>query len=89
MAGRVSAVINNDQLNKPKNAMQTLTNTYHGTSVSIRSDLSWLQIEELAYRANRGFVRHQSKHDKNIVRLHRRIKNALCGSTGCKCGTVR
>lgn len=69
--------------------MNTLQNRYHNTSVNIRTALSWEQIDEMAYHANRELVQHRTAQDRRIIALHRRIKFALCGSADCKCGTVR
>lgn len=69
--------------------MQTLHNRYHNTSVRIRTDLSWDQIEEMAYHAHRECTRYRTAQDRRILALHRRIKSALCGATDCRCGTVR
>lgn len=69
--------------------MQTLTNSFHNTSVRIKSPLSWDQIDDIAYHARRELTRYRTRQDRNILALHRRIKNALCGSVDCKCGTVR
>jgi len=69
--------------------MQTLKNSFHGTSVQIRSSLAWEEIEELSNQAKRKLPRDRSRHDKQMIRLANRIKTTLCGSADCKCGTVR
>lgn len=58
--------------------MQTLTNSFHQTSIRIRSTLTWEQIEHRAYSG-----------DKAAKRLKARIRKTLCGMADCKCGTVR
>jgi hypothetical protein len=69
--------------------MQTLTNSYHNTSVRIRTDLTWDQIEDMVYHVRREFTRYRTPQDRRVLALHRRIKSALCGMSDCKCGTVR
>lgn len=69
--------------------MQTLTNSFHGTSTRIRSSLTWEQIEEEAHHARRCMPYQRTAGDRRTIALHRRIKSALCGSSTCRCGTVR
>jgi hypothetical protein len=58
--------------------MTTLTNSFHGTSY--RTQLSREQLEHLASRVNQGTA---VAGDKD---LYRKIRKALCGCEGCKCG---
>lgn len=74
---------------QPDYIMQTLTNSFHRTSIRIRSAHSWEYIADRAYYAHRELPRYRSVHDTRFIRLHRRIKNTLCGSLTCQCGTVR
>lgn len=67
--------------------MQTLTNSFHNTSVRIKSPLSWDQICDEVYHIRREFSRYHSKGDRRLLALHRRIKNALCGMSDCTCST--
>jgi hypothetical protein len=69
--------------------MQTLINSLHNTSVNIRTNLAWEQIDEMAYFARREPTRYRTAQDRRVLALHRRIKLALCGAYDCKCGTVR
>lgn len=74
---------------QPNYTMQTLTNSFHGTSIRIRSAHAWDYIATRAYYAHRELPRYRSVHDERFIRLHRRIKSTLCGSLTCECGTVR
>lgn len=58
--------------------MQTLTNSFHNTSIRVRTSLTWEQIEHRAYNG-----------DKAVKRLKARIRRRLCGMADCKCGAVR
>jgi hypothetical protein len=69
--------------------MQTLSNSYHNTSVRIRTQLTWEQIDDMTYHARREFARYRTPQDRRVLALHRRIKSVLCGAADCKCGTVR
>ena len=69
--------------------MQTLENSFHNTSIRIRTTVSWDEICYEIYHIRRNPCRYHSKADKNLLALHRRIKNRLCGMADCKCGTVR
>lgn len=69
--------------------MNTLRNTYHNTSVRIKSALSWEQIDEMAHRAESKPVPHRTADERRILALRLGIKRALCGSKNCTCGTVR
>lgn len=69
--------------------MNTLRNTYHNTSVRIKSALSWEQIDDMAHRAESKPVTRRTVDDRRIIALRLGIKRALCGSKNCTCGTVR
>lgn len=69
--------------------MQTLHNTFHGTSIRIHSQLTWEQIVNAAYYAESTPPHRRNHQQRNALALHRRIKNALCGASDCTCGTVR
>jgi hypothetical protein len=69
--------------------MQTLHNTFHGTSIRIKSPLDWEQIADAAYRAESARPHNRNRSQLNALALYRRIKRALCGMADCHCGTVR
>ncbi len=69
--------------------MQTLRNTLHNTSIRIKSPLDWDQIVDAAYRAESTRPHNRNRSQLNALALHKRIKRALCGMTGCCCGIVR
>jgi hypothetical protein len=69
--------------------MQTLTNSFHNTSVRIRSTLTAEQIFDAAWKAECHRPCNQSKADKLAIALRKRIWRKLCGIKGCTCGTVR
>ena len=61
----------------------TLRNSFHGTSVNIRTASenaasAWYDLDHQAYIG--------CTYSKRKIA---RIKRALCGSSDCKCGTVR
>ena len=69
--------------------MQTLHNTFHGTSIRIHSQLTWEQIVDAAYRAESARPHNRNRSQLNALALHGRIRRTLCGITGCSCGIVR
>jgi hypothetical protein len=69
--------------------MQTLENTFHNTSIRIKSPLDWEQIVKAAYYAESTRPHNRNRSQINALALHRRIRRALCGMTDCHCGTVR
>jgi hypothetical protein len=69
--------------------MQTLHNTLHNTSIRIRSQLTWEQIVDAAYRAESARPHNRNRSQLNALALHKRIRRALCGMTDCSCGIVR
>jgi hypothetical protein len=69
--------------------MQTLTNSFHNTSIRIRSTLTVGQIFDAAWQAECHRPCNQSKADKLAIALRKRIWSKLCGIKGCTCGTVR
>lgn len=69
--------------------MTTLRNSFYGTSVQIRSSLTWDEIDELSSQAKQELPRYRTRHDKRMIRFANRLKTTLCGSLACKCGTVR
>ncbi len=68
--------------------MQTLTNSLHGTSLRIKSPLTWDEIQEAALLACNTPAYARTKDERRAIALHRRIKRALCGRPNCRCGTV-
>ena len=62
-----------------------LMNSFHNTEVSVRvaednSSEAWFEIQSAAYNeANYGPARRRLA----------RVRNNLCGSSECQCGTVR
>jgi len=69
--------------------MQTLTNSYHNTSINLRTTLTWDQIETAAYRAHSVAPYRRTSKERSAIRRMQRIKETLCGSYSCTCGTVR
>jgi hypothetical protein len=69
--------------------MQTLTNSFHNTSIRIRSTLTVDQIFDAAWQAEGHHPCNHSKTDKLAIALRKRIWRKLCGIKGCTCGTVR
>jgi hypothetical protein len=69
--------------------MQTLSNSFHQTSIRIKSQLDWDEIVNAAYRAKSTPAHNRNRSQLNALALHKRIKRALCGMTDCTCGTVR
>jgi len=69
--------------------MQTLRNTFHNTSIRIKSHLDWQQIVNAAYRAKSTPAHNRNRSQLNTLALHKRIKRTLCGMADCDCGTVR
>jgi len=69
--------------------MTTLTNSFHNTSVRIRSALTVEQIFDAAWQAECHRPYNQSRADKLAIALRKRISRKLCGIKGCTCGTVR
>lgn len=66
--------------------LHTLTNTYHGTSIRIRSTEStaqeaWFLIQYAALGSPDPTTAAKRRYHK--------IRSALCGVSGCQCGTVR
>lgn len=62
----------------------TLTNSFHNTECRVSA--KWGETareawEEIQIRAMEG--------DESAKRAKRRVRNALCGSHDCTCGTVR
>jgi hypothetical protein len=67
----------------------TLTNSFHGTSTSVLCDyrdgeVSQIQVySDLVDAASREYRFGPARRRLN------RVRNALCGFSGCTCGTVR
>lgn len=64
----------------------TLTNSFHGTSVNVRTKAdsqseAWFEIQAAVYGQTNPTAAAKARL--------RRVQNALCGSEGCHCGTVR
>jgi hypothetical protein len=64
----------------------TLTNSFHGTRVNVRTNAdnqqdAWFEIQAAVYGQA-----HPTAAAK--ARL-RRVEKALCGMKDCRCGTVR
>lgn len=64
----------------------TLTNSFHGTRVNVRTNAdnpqeAWYEIQSAVY--SQAYPTAAAK-----ARL-RRVEKALCGIKGCRCGTVR
>jgi len=65
----------------------TLTNSFHGTSVSVgvpeyaagSQEDAWAYIQEKAYPVS-------TKPDR---KQYNRVRRALCGISDCQCGIVR
>jgi hypothetical protein len=63
----------------------TLTNSFHGTRVKVRTDAdnqqdAWFEIQ--------AAVHGQSNPTAAARAKLRRIEKALCGIKGCKCGVL-
>lgn len=63
-----------------------LRNSYHGTSVVVRSSAS--SAEEAWYQIMADV--HSRPHPSSAAKRRlRRIEQTLCGIEGCQCGIVR
>ncbi len=80
--------INKPQTTQNKHYMQTLSNSLHGTSLRIKSILTWDEIQETALLARNTPAYARTVVERQAIALHNRIRRALCGRVGCRCGTV-
>ena len=67
----------------------TLTNDFHNTEITVLSEYdtqseTWQHIQENIHCYHASNAPTQAQRAR-----YRKIKNALCGSDDCSCGTVR
>lgn len=67
----------------------TLRNDFHNTEITVLSEYdnpsdTWHHIQENLHTYNAADAPTAAEKAR-----YRRIKNALCGSADCRCGTVR
>ena len=85
MPGRITALRADEHLKMNANKI-TLFNSFHNTSVVVRSPAetaqeAWFEIQESVYGQSAPTTAAKAKL--------RRVEKALCGCSGCTCGIVR